>query len=94
MKYLLLYFELKFLFVSIYNIFHFLSQVTGKAFSGAFFGKGDGPVEVSGLRCTGNEVDLLNCRQGNTRSAVCEHSQDAGVSCSCKNYSLCIPTIA
>ena len=72
------------------HVFYVYSLVHGKAFSGSFFGKGSGPIALSGIRCNGNEVDLLNCREEKSGDAVCEHSQDAGVSCSCR-YKFILP---
>ena len=49
------------------------------AFSSSAFGRGDGPIAMSHLKCTGNESLLEDCPSGSPSS--CSHSRDAGVRC-------------
>ena len=48
--------------------------------SGAYFGKGRGPIVIEGAQCSGSEESLHRCFQ--TRSQFCSHHNDAGVQCS------------
>ena len=48
------------------------------------FGEGEGPIYLDGLRCTGQESNLLDCEVGRPLglpSAFCDHSDDVGVEC-------------
>ena len=48
----------------------------------AAFGAGEGPVYLNGVRCLGNEADLLDCPSSGVGVQLgCTHSQDAGVYC-------------
>ena len=48
----------------------------------AAFGAGEGPVYLNGVRCLGNEANLLDCPSSGVGVQVgCTHSQDAGVYC-------------
>uniref|UniRef100_A0A3B3ZGE1 SRCR domain-containing protein n=1 Tax=Periophthalmus magnuspinnatus TaxID=409849 RepID=A0A3B3ZGE1_9GOBI len=51
-----------------------------KAWMGAHFGHGFGPVYLADVRCTGNEFALEQCPQSRWGLHNCEHTQDAGVS--------------
>ena len=46
----------------------------------AQFGQGTGPIQITGLTCTGSESSLLNCDYSNDTSA-CDHGDDVGVQC-------------
>ena len=46
----------------------------------AQFGPGSGPIQITGLTCTGNESSLLNCAYSNVTSS-CNHGDDVGVQC-------------
>ncbi|XP_060574189.1 deleted in malignant brain tumors 1 protein-like, partial [Ruditapes philippinarum] len=59
----------------------FESNVTGKAVSGSFFGRGNGRVWLSDVQCTGSEVDISNCSMSWSSGVNCDHSNDAGVIC-------------
>ena len=48
--------------------------------SGAYFGKGRGPIVIEGAQCSGSEESLHRCFQ--THSQFCSHHNDAGVQCS------------
>ena len=49
------------------------------AFSNANFGQGSGSIFLDDVRCTGDELFLVNCTY--TPFHNCQHSEDAGVSC-------------
>ena len=51
------------------------------AFRRARFGQGEGPILLDGLRCTGEEESLLDCRHRGIGIHSCRHYQDAGVLC-------------
>ncbi|CAC5422430.1 Neurotrypsin [Mytilus coruscus] len=56
--------------------------VHGKAFTNSYFGEGSGTAMLSNLKCNGTEVDLLHCSMKRGGRPHCDHSHDAGVSCS------------
>ena len=57
-------------------------NVTGHAYTSAFFGKGTGRVAMSRVDCNGSEVSLFSCPADMTGGVNCDHARDAGVSCS------------
>ena len=57
-------------------------NVTGHAYTSAFFGKGTGRVAMSLVDCNGSEVSLFSCPADMTGGVNCDHARDAGVSCS------------
>lgn len=63
-------------------------NVTGTSYKSAFFGRGTGSVAMSQVNCNGSEVSLLACPADMTGGVNCDHSHDAGVSCSGKTYVL------
>lgn len=54
-----------------------------RAYQGAFYGEGSGPILLSGVDCAGSEPYLLACPRLNSDIGYtsCTHSQDAGVYC-------------
>ncbi|KAL7383918.1 hypothetical protein ABVT39_020605 [Epinephelus coioides] len=52
-----------------------------KAWTGAHFGQGDGPIFLDGVQCTGNELSLEECPHNPWEQHNCDHMKDAGVSC-------------
>lgn len=50
---------------------------------GQSFGKGDGPILLDNVKCTGNEVSVLSCAANNLYQHNCaeDHSEDAAVIC-------------
>ena len=52
-----------------------------RAWPGAHFGWGTGPIHMDDLNCTGNEIGLNQCKFRGWGSHDCWHSQDAGVEC-------------
>ncbi|XP_076082552.1 scavenger receptor cysteine-rich domain superfamily protein-like [Mytilus galloprovincialis] len=61
--------------------------VQGKAFRNSYFGEGSGTAMLSNLKCNGTEVDLLHCSMKKGGRPNCDHSHDAGVSCSLNSTS-------
>ena len=45
------------------------------------FGKGEGPVWISGLKCVGHEESLFNCSWPKIAGIYWDHDNDAGVEC-------------
>ena len=43
---------------------------------------GTGQIILDNLRCTGNELRLVDCRHGGLGIHDCDHSEDSGVRCS------------
>ena len=48
----------------------------------AVFGEGRGPVHLSRVGCTSEDMNLLNCTINKSAVIGCDHSEDAGVICS------------
>ncbi|KAM3868961.1 scavenger receptor cysteine-rich domain-containing group B protein [Diretmus argenteus] len=48
----------------------------------AFFGPGSGTILLDNLKCTGGEASLQECSHISWEVHNCDHSEDAGVSCS------------
>ena len=51
----------------------------------AYFGQGTGPIQLNNVRCTGNEVLLLQCSHS-TLAYSCGHDKDAGLRCYGETY--------
>lgn len=62
----------------------FCSSVRGKAFRRSYFGKGNGEIAYTHVKCNGTEIDLLHCSMTTGGSPTCDHTMEAGVSCSCE----------
>ena len=57
------------------------------AFRSAQFGRGNGPIFLDQLTCSGTETSVLECRRSIPHGLpTCDHSQDAGVRCVGKSY--------
>ena len=54
--------------------------IGARAYSNAYFGQGNGPIQLDNVQCSGTEQRLLSC--SHLRSHNCGHHEDAGVSCS------------
>ncbi|KAM9847935.1 neurotrypsin [Aulostomus maculatus] len=52
-----------------------------KAWKGAHFGRGSGPIFLDEVQCTGNELSLEECPHMTWEQHTCDHTEDAGVSC-------------
>ena len=50
----------------------------------ASYGRGSGSIVLDNLACTGTETSLFNCGHNGINSHNCAHSEDVGVTCSCK----------
>ena len=52
------------------------------------YGRGSGPIWLSSLACTGNEVSLSECshREWGNIPSSCDHSRDVGVECKGRYY--------
>ncbi len=50
--------------------------------SGGGFAQGKDTILLDNIKCSGNEQTLLNCSYNQTHN--CDHSEDAGVRCRCK----------
>ena len=51
--------------------------------TGAFFGRGDGPIYLSNVQCTGSEDRLSECpNSGLNVIGQCTHALDSGLRCS------------
>ena len=48
----------------------------------AGFGRGEGPIHMVYVGCSGNESQLLGCSHNGTENYYCSHYEDAGVNCS------------
>ena len=60
----------------------------------AFFGRGQGPIFLDDMRCTGLEPNISSCR-ADIFTFDCSHFEDAGVICSaiCKCHSNLFSTL-
>ena len=71
----------------ILRLLQLLSKWTFNFISGAFalfsatFGRGDGPIFLDSVVCTGDESSLAECQHQGVASHDCSHSEDAGVVC-------------
>ncbi|XP_051974560.1 scavenger receptor cysteine-rich domain-containing group B protein-like [Xyrauchen texanus] len=52
-----------------------------EAKTGAYFGRGSGPVWMDAAQCTGSEDTLINCTSTKWGITTCDHLKDAGVIC-------------
>ncbi len=62
-----------------------LGHQGGRAFSGAHFGRGRGPIFLDNVMCTGAEARLVDCPSPQIGRHNCNHGEDAGVICSTTN---------
>ena len=52
-----------------------------RAYSEAKFGQGRGPIYLDDVQCVGTETELSDCSRSKWTDHDCQHSEDAGVSC-------------
>jgi deleted-in-malignant-brain-tumors protein 1 len=59
---------------------------------GATFGRGQGPIGLDEVKCTGHESDLTQCGHRGLWTHHCDHQEDAGVVCEGDTFNmwLCI----
>jgi hypothetical protein len=79
-----LVFSMTFSVLLLLSFLCYFSQVTAKAVSGSLFGRGNGRVWLSDVQCTGSEADISNCSMSWSSGVNCDHTNDAGVICDCK----------
>ena len=64
-----------------YVVFH-MANTGATAFTDAFFGQGDGPIQLDVYSCVGTESRLEDCSyDSNQAGCLRQHAQDAGVRC-------------
>ena len=52
------------------------------ATSGSSYGQGSGNIAFDNVQCSGNESSFFDCTNNGFQVHNCDHSKDAGVSCS------------
>ena len=57
-------------------------DLASRAFRGAHYGQGSGPIWVHQVACSGAESTLYECSHRGWGQTGCTHSQDVGVQCS------------
>ena len=67
------------------HLFILCSGATGQR--GATYGEGNGPILLDQVQCTGNETVLLDCPQNPIGVHNCFHNEDAGITCTPREYS-------
>lgn len=61
--------------------------VDSTAYSGAYYGRGRGPIHLDDVRCTGNQQRLIDCSYtNNTFRQGCSHVEDAAVYCQTSTF--------
>ena len=60
----------------------------------ATFGRGDGPIFLDNVVCTGNESSLAECQHRGIGSHDCSHFEDAGIVCPGEKWYVCTHTHA
>ena len=76
-----IYISLEFRPMLLYASTHFPGAT---AYSDGRFGQGTGPIVMDEVRCTSNEVMLIDCPSNLSHN--CGHHQDAGVQCVLSTY--------
>ena len=77
-----------YIYMTVYPTSHQSDLLTiAVALSGAFFGRGTGPILLNNVECTGAESNLLNCSHDGLNQHNCIHSEDASVTCQRKSSS-------
>ena len=59
----------------------------GTALPNAYFGQGNGSVQLDNVNCIGSENSLLNCSNYGVGVTSCTHAHDASVNCTGKGPS-------
>ena len=68
------------------TIHFFLTGAT--ALQRAPFGRGTGPILLDNIGCSGSETQLVDCINSGIGIHNCDHIEDAGVVCQCKQFHL------
>ena len=63
--------------------------IGARATGTASFGRGEGPIFMDDVQCTGNETRLIQCPSSGIGSHNCLHFEDAGAICQRKQLYLC-----
>ena len=75
---------------SLSNIYHsyylWLLIVGATGQRNARYGEGTGPILLDQVMCTGNETSLFDCPQNPIGQHNCFHSEDAGVTCTSREF--------
>ncbi|XP_052683494.1 deleted in malignant brain tumors 1 protein-like isoform X2 [Crassostrea angulata] len=58
-----------------------LSWNTSKAYGGAIFGVGSGPIWMDTVNCSGSEANLTECRHRGWGVSDCDHGKDVSINC-------------
>ncbi|XP_065929462.1 deleted in malignant brain tumors 1 protein isoform X2 [Magallana gigas] len=58
-----------------------LSWNTSKAYGGAIFGEGSGPIWMDTVNCSGSEANLTECRHRGWGVSDCDHGKDVSINC-------------
>ena len=58
------------------------STSKAKAYTGAHYGQGTGPIWLVGVACAGDESRLSACNSNSLGTNFCDHGDDVGVDCS------------
>jgi deleted-in-malignant-brain-tumors protein 1 len=66
-------------------MFSSINSGAPKPYGNAYFGSGTGTILMDDVDCTGNEATLGSCNFGGYGNNDCDHTEDAGVSCSGKD---------
>ena len=74
----------KYVYTTLLKYDLFCSSVRGNAFRRSYFGKGNSEIAYTHVKCNGTEIDLLHCSMTTGGSPTCDHTMEAGVSCSCE----------
>ena len=53
---------------------------------GATYGQGSGPILLDQVQCFGNESNVFDCPRNDIGMHNCAHDQDAGVTCTAREF--------
>lgn len=58
-----------------------MARNTSKAYGGAIFGEGSGPIWMNTVNCSGSEANLTECRHRGWGVSDCDHGKDVSINC-------------